>query len=276
MGCWGPKLFQDDVTQDVRDTYKDKLRKGKDGQEATKELLEEYVGELNDADDKILIWLALADTQWRTGRLEEFVKTKALKLLDQGADLERWRAENPKGAIEREKDLQLLKERLLSPQPPQKKFSQPRIFTCTWQIGDVFAYPLESDGAKAAGLQGRYLILYKIGNHIMEDGNIYPVVLAAVTQSKALPVTKNDLEKLKWLRTFMAEDDYGRKGFNYRFFIRTTSKRAIPKTLQYIGNYGDLPLPGDEIVYEELMWGCIYKFLEELMISKVQWNRELS
>ena len=42
MGSWGPKLYQDDIAQDVRDTYKDRLRRGK----TTKEITEEYRGEI--------------------------------------------------------------------------------------------------------------------------------------------------------------------------------------------------------------------------------------
>ena len=29
MGSWGPQLYQDDFAQDIRDVYKDQLKRGK-------------------------------------------------------------------------------------------------------------------------------------------------------------------------------------------------------------------------------------------------------
>ena len=42
MGAWGPKLFQDDIAEDVKDTYIDLLKQGEDNEEITKKLIEEY------------------------------------------------------------------------------------------------------------------------------------------------------------------------------------------------------------------------------------------
>ena len=41
MVFWGPKLYQDDVTEDVRDYYKDQLKRGKTNEKVTKELIED-------------------------------------------------------------------------------------------------------------------------------------------------------------------------------------------------------------------------------------------
>ena len=38
-----------------------------------------------------------------------------------------------------------LRTKLLSPQPPEKKVSKYRLYKCTWQVGDVYAYRLESE-----------------------------------------------------------------------------------------------------------------------------------
>ena len=74
MGSWGPKLYQDDIAQDVRDTYKDRLRRGK----TTKEITEEYRGEIQDIDDGPIFWFALADIQWDwwPGHIVPIVKVK--------------------------------------------------------------------------------------------------------------------------------------------------------------------------------------------------------
>ncbi|MFR6299262.1 MAG: hypothetical protein ACLUML_08630 [Acutalibacteraceae bacterium] len=38
--------------------------------------------------------------------------------------------------------------KLNSPQPPEKKISQHRLYKCDWKIGDVFAYQFNSEYAK--------------------------------------------------------------------------------------------------------------------------------
>ena len=79
MGAYGTGLYQDDVAADVRDSYINELKKGRDNEEITEELIEKYAGEINDSDDSTVFWLALADTQWKNGRLLEKVKIKALR-----------------------------------------------------------------------------------------------------------------------------------------------------------------------------------------------------
>ena len=39
MGTWGYGLYSDDVTRDVKDIYVDKLRRGKSGMQASKEMI---------------------------------------------------------------------------------------------------------------------------------------------------------------------------------------------------------------------------------------------
>ena len=96
MGAWGPKLYQDDLATDIRDTYKEQLKRGKTGEQITKELLEEYEAILLDSDEAPIFWFALADTQWELGRLEDKVKRNALYYIRDGGDLKRWELENPR------------------------------------------------------------------------------------------------------------------------------------------------------------------------------------
>ena len=42
MGAWGPGLYSDDVTEDVRGIYVDKLHRGKNGEQASKEMIAEF------------------------------------------------------------------------------------------------------------------------------------------------------------------------------------------------------------------------------------------
>lgn len=87
MGTWGNKIYDDDDddddddAQDARDSYKELLAKGLDGVAATDQFLKVWKQSLRDSDDGPIIWLALADTQWRLGRLEDVVRDKASRSL---------------------------------------------------------------------------------------------------------------------------------------------------------------------------------------------------
>jgi hypothetical protein len=91
------------------------------------------------------VWFALADTQWKLGRLEDRVRDKAIEIIDDGSSLDRWREGGDKMVARRQKFLDALKQQLLSPQPPRKtiKVKRPSKIA-TWVPGELFAYRLKS------------------------------------------------------------------------------------------------------------------------------------
>ena len=74
MGAWGVKLYDNDVAEDIKNTYKEKLQEGKSNEEATDEIISDYEYMLEDVDDAPLFWMALADQQWKVERLLPNVK----------------------------------------------------------------------------------------------------------------------------------------------------------------------------------------------------------
>src|SRR5215469_10167451 len=86
MGAWGTAVFSDDTACDVRDNYVDLIGDGLSGVEATKKLLREWAGSLDDPDEGPVFWLALAATQWKNGRLEDLVQQRALNIIDRLGD----------------------------------------------------------------------------------------------------------------------------------------------------------------------------------------------
>ena len=120
MGTWGYGLYSDDVTRDVKDIYVDKLRRGKSGMQASKEMIAEFKWALDDEDDAPLFWFAMADTQWNYGRLQNEVKTQALYYLNDIKNLQRWEFENPKMFYKRKEVLNSLYKKLMTQQPPEK------------------------------------------------------------------------------------------------------------------------------------------------------------
>ncbi len=143
MGAWGPGLYQDDVTCDIKDDYVDRLKAGYTNIEATKETIDRNMDFIQDEDEGPLFWFALADTQWKYGRLLEEVKEEAIKHIKSGKNLEIWKQENEKQYKKRKMVLEELEERLNSPQPPEKKVSKLVIERSPWEVGDILLYKIK-------------------------------------------------------------------------------------------------------------------------------------
>jgi hypothetical protein len=164
MGAWGTGLFSDDTACDVCDDYRDMLGDGLSGSEATQRLVVKWEDTINDPDEGPVFWLALAATQWKLGRLEELVKSKALEVIRSGQDLLRW--EDDKKSIQKRKlVLEKLEQQLLSPQGPIKKI--PKLFkdSTEFRRGDAVSYRLQS---------GKYIILRVLGTR-SDKGGTSPV-----------------------------------------------------------------------------------------------------
>ena len=74
MGTWGHKLYDDDITNDVRESYITILKETSDNESTLKQVLDDYAKYMDCPDDGPLFWFALADTMWDYGRLTEVVK----------------------------------------------------------------------------------------------------------------------------------------------------------------------------------------------------------
>lgn len=142
MGTWGTAIFSDDLAADVRDAYRDYLGDGLSGPQATERLMAENVDSLKDPDEAAVFWFALAATQWKHGRLEERVKSRALQAIASGNDVRRWENENPKEAKKRVAALEKLRLQLELPQPSAKRVPKRFVATCNWANGQVIAYRL--------------------------------------------------------------------------------------------------------------------------------------
>jgi hypothetical protein len=164
MSASGTGIFDDDVACDVRALYREQLKKGKTPAEATRAVLRDSKPALADAEDGPVIWLALAAIQCRYGCLEPRTKTKALAVIDDGSDVEQWRATgNPDLVRSRIAVLQRLRSKLIAPslaahaKLPAKPKRARRPFReekTDWPEGEVVAYRLQS---------GRHVLLHVCG-----------------------------------------------------------------------------------------------------------------
>lgn len=291
MSIWGPGLYQNDVSDDVKRYFRDQLHRGKNADQITKELMESFQKELADTDDQPHFWLALADVQWDTGRLLPEVRAQALACLANGSAFQPWGQSHKKDIAKRRQVLEKLAKKLNTPQPPEKKVSQYRLYQCPWKVGDVFALPLESDQAQALGLTGSWLLLEKTGERIWHPGHHIPEMYAKIFVGSMLPITSEEYEQAEYIKRssdwydlslFSYPDPSDHSNFanrirsisengyltEYRFKMITTSQRSIPKNLLYVGNFADVEHPAKEFVsqFDADIKAYFWKDLEEEML----------
>jgi hypothetical protein len=221
MGTFGTAIFSDDFACDIRDEFKELLGDGLSSQQATGALMNSYAESLNDPDEATVFWLALAAVQWKTGRLLDYVKTKAIAIIEDGSDLERWRAEeDEKLVVQRNKQLLKLKEQLLSQQPSEKKIAKYYKEFTPFEIGDVFSYAHSS---------GNFALMRVIG-HSEDEGGRRPDCELLNFFSREVPTDVKVLEKLP-----------------YVVFSPKTEKWPIQTSLMTIGEASARYNPKDKI-----------------------------
>jgi len=162
MGTWRTGIFDDDDAADVKEDYRNLVADGNSGEQATAILLQKWKSSI----DSTVFWLALAATQWRCGRLEDRVKSRALEIVESGADLERWKQSGDRNPLKkRTAVLERLRTQLTSPQPKPAKIRKLYRSTTDWERGELIAYTLQS---------GKRIIFRVLGVK-SDKGGAYPV-----------------------------------------------------------------------------------------------------
>ena len=304
MGAWGANLYQDDVALDVKDEYKDNLRRGKTNEETMQEIIDKYQELLEDEEDRGVFWLALADTQWNLGRLDDQVKEQALEIIELGTDLKRWEV-NEKLYNKRKEILEKIKEKLLSPQPEEKRMPKYRTYKCEWENGDVFAYQLKSEYAKEQGLEDRYLIIQKIDEIDWYPCSTIPLVRVKITEDKTIPKTEKEIDELEYIQTWFTSYERRFAGFSalrplkdqikgmsfntdeygllpeYMVSIVITSKNMTKGKLTYLGNYINITPPQNEFIpickdnFPTVLWKNFEERLMEMYFGHNKRNLEV-
>jgi hypothetical protein len=91
MGTWGTAITSDDTVADVVGTVIERMKAGEEINDACKFVLREFKAALSDRDDAPLVWLAIADVQWKYGNVDQFVLERIQEDIATEKGLERWR-----------------------------------------------------------------------------------------------------------------------------------------------------------------------------------------
>ena len=156
MGVWSYNLYGNDITCDVKETYMEALKTADNDNDAFISTLKAFE-EIKNTDEECLVWYAIADIQWKTGRLTEFVKERALDFLNKGEG--RALFDNQNKWV---KTLDKLREQLLLPMKGYRIIKKDVTeLLDLWESGDVYAYQFSTQYAKEKGLFGKYILMQK-------------------------------------------------------------------------------------------------------------------
>lgn len=167
MSYSGDGLYDDDTGHDARSRYRELVADGLSGEAATDALVAEWGDALLDSDEAAAFWLALADTQWKVGRLEGRVRDRALGLILSGEDLARF--DHDRRLHERRATiLTRLESQLRSPQRSPTRIRKPFRSISPVGLGDVFWFTMP-DGRR---------VLMRCVRITGDDQDSYPTVEA--------------------------------------------------------------------------------------------------
>ena len=244
MVTWGTGIFQNDVGDDVKTDYINKLKLGKSSEKALEELLSENQELINDSEEAFDFWFALSSVMYEYGRLTANVKNKALDMIDSEEELKRW---SGKDIDKRKKELIKLKEKITSNPKPEKKVTVIKRYVTKWSKNDIY-YAKISDICNSDYEGFIAFLVYDIiefDARIKGLGDQLPVTYVKLLKSE--PNSIEDIDKEPFAERYKFVDDIG-----YKFlWLSDGFKRANSKFV-FLGNHDFIkPDTDDEMSYND-------------------------
>ena len=223
----GVGLYQDDTGHDVRAEFREYIADGLSPEDATTRLEAGWRDVLGDEDVYCAFYLALADTQWRLGRVVPRVRETAISLIDSGRDMRRWEY-SPPFHRKRQAVLEQLRKRLGSEPPAARAVRNPKVFRSELNAGDVIHYWAEDGQGYWIGILGtaehngaRYAIAWLVNWDGSESNALAPPSQYKITgvgtfalmpyRGSDLPTKRSQVYRAAWSvpREFQLESVVG-------------------------------------------------------------------
>ncbi len=218
MGAWGVGVFSDDLACEVRDAYRNLVADGCSARRAKEAILGYWGPFLDDFDSGPVIWLSLAVTQWKLGRLDEGTRDQALAMIESGKAARLW-ADEKRWLKKRESVLRQVQVQLLSAQPLPRMLRKRFKNTCEWERGEMICYRTRS---------GQFVVFRVIGSYT-DRGGTSPVVELLDRVFETLP-SAGDLNSIP-IRSGRFADGFepGLCSTVTQLFIGRLSSRELPQ-----------------------------------------------
>ena len=164
LSNWQPSLhlYEGSVGDFLRQDYLSLLSVGIPDDEAERRVIDDYREIRDGSPVEAEFWFALADTEWKKGRLSTYVYSKAIEYMDNGAGLKPWQSGQypaiSKYIKERERILAKLRQQLSSPMPSRKGKAYQRPTSSIWHAGDLLAWRIQDKTLENSPLYGKYFL----------------------------------------------------------------------------------------------------------------------
>lgn len=191
MGTWNTSIAGNDTARDLYIEYSIAFYKF-DVEEALKRI-DNYIRTemFNESDEEE--WCnyiySLANFMWKKGILTDYIKNKAIEMIDNGFGLALWEEAGEKTLDSRKKKLAEFKEKLLSPQPTKKKIKPNVHMERIFDDGDIIAVQLQTSGKPYTekeskpiseedfhALDGKYVLMQLVECYASWTSSIVPEV----------------------------------------------------------------------------------------------------
>ena len=247
MGAWGTTLYANDTTCDIRNMYMKYLGEEQlSNQEAYDKLIEECSEcfEMPD-DEEPLFWYALADTQWRIGKLMPEVKAKALEWIEKDGGLDLWE-DSKVGGAGWKKTLEKLRAKLETEQPKEKKIRKPTAINQNlWNVGDVYAYQFNTEISAKNGALGKYMVMQKIGEEAYSSND--DLIMRVHVFDKLFDEVPA-LGGIKNLRILPFDFPNSTRDLCMNMWVGLYKKKEYPK--DHLTHIGNMPIPANNVRQE--------------------------
>ncbi len=189
MGSWGVGIKQDDLVLDVINSFDDSLKSGCSLEGATNAVLNDFSESLEDKDEGPLVWIAIAESQWSYGGLDETVLSRVKDDLDKGNGLALWEESSARMYEKRKQALTRFVAKITTPNTKPKKFPKIVVRPPKFAAGDCLAVKLSN------GQYGAALVLEADHSNIEYGKNLIAVLDYMSKDRPSLKVFK----KRNWL-----------------------------------------------------------------------------
>ena len=188
MGTWGAGILQDDSVADVIGFIKDRLKLGESIGDACSSAMSHFSEMLKVADEAPLLWLAIAEVQWKYGQVATEVLARVRQDIDLGAGLERWQ-EDPKSLSARKAALAKFLAKVETQNTKPSALPKLVVRRAPYQEGDCLSVQV-ADGQFTAAL------VLKADNTNPECGKN---LVAGLDYCESVPPTLEVFERRDWL-----------------------------------------------------------------------------
>lgn len=229
MGMWSCSLYGNDITLDVKETYVASLKNTNSDEEALMLTLKTYKDYMA-TEEECMVWFALADTQWKTGRLCEKVKERAIHFLQQSGGAELFSGNDKKKWL---KTLEMLEQQLDKPMKPYKRMKKENDEKLKlWNVGDVYAYRFSTKCATTNGLYGKYILMQKVDEIDGYQQKRFSVIHIFDKLFDELP----DSNEIKYIRLLPIDSAFCENGKSREFPLVMSCVMEYIKASEYPSN----------------------------------------